>query len=87
MMIPLLSRTLVATLLAVTTLVGHAQAPQAPEVAANAYLLMDVSAGQVLAAINVSGQANRTNARAMQADILPPLLAAARRISGLLAGR
>ena len=43
--------------------------------------------GQVLAAINVSGQANRTNARAMQADILPPLLAAARRISGLLAGR
>ena len=48
MMIPLLSRTLVATLLAVTTLVGHAQAPQAPEVAAKAYLLMDVSAGQVL---------------------------------------
>ena len=44
-------------------------------------------AGQVLAAINVSGQANRTNARAMQTDILPPLLQAARRISGLLAGR
>ena len=43
--------------------------------------------GQVLAAINVSGQANRTNARAMQTYILPPLLAAARRISGLLAGR
>ena len=43
--------------------------------------------GQVLAAINVSGQANRTNARAMQSNILPPLLQAARRISGLLAGR
>ncbi len=53
MMIPLLSRTLVATLLAVTTLVGHAQAPQAPEVAAKAYLLMDVSAGQVLAAKDI----------------------------------
>ncbi|HOZ94992.1 MAG TPA: D-alanyl-D-alanine carboxypeptidase family protein [Ottowia sp.] len=52
-MIPLLSRTLVATLLAVTTLVGHAQAPQAPEVAAKAYLLMDVSAGQVLAAKDI----------------------------------
>ena len=43
--------------------------------------------GQTLAAINVSGQANRTNARAMQATILPPLLAAARQISALLALR
>ena len=42
--------------------------------------------GQVLAAINVSGQANRTNARTMQAELLPPLLATARHISTLLAG-
>lgn len=43
--------------------------------------------GQTLAAINVSGQANRTDAAAMQAQILPPLLRAARQISGLLVGR
>jgi len=49
-MIPFLSRTLAAALLAVTTLVAHAQAPQPPEVAAKAYLLMDVTAGQVLVA-------------------------------------
>lgn len=40
--------------------------------------------GRVLAALNVSGQANRTNARRMQADILPSLLKAAAAISGLL---
>ncbi|HMT58698.1 MAG TPA: D-alanyl-D-alanine carboxypeptidase family protein [Ottowia sp.] len=49
-MIPFLSRTLAAALLAATTLVAHAQAPQPPEVAAKAYLLMDVTAGQVLVA-------------------------------------
>ena len=43
--------------------------------------------GQTLAAINVSGQANRTDAAAMQAQILPPLLRAARQISGLLTSR
>lgn len=43
--------------------------------------------GQTLAAINVSGQANRTDAAAMQAQILPALLRAARQISGLLASR
>ena len=49
-MIPFLSRILAAALLAATTLVAHAQAPQPPEVAAKAYLLMDVTAGQVLVA-------------------------------------
>ena len=49
-MIPFLSRTLAAALLAATTLVAHAQAPQPPEVAAKAYLLLDVTAGQVLVA-------------------------------------
>ena len=49
-MIPFLSRTLAAALLAATALVAHAQAPQPPEVAAKAYLLMDVTAGQVLVA-------------------------------------
>ena len=49
-MIPFLSRILAAALLAATTLVAHAQAPQPPEVAAKAYLLLDVTAGQVLVA-------------------------------------
>ena len=40
--------------------------------------------GRVLAALNVSGQANRTNARRMQAEMLPPLLKAAAAISALL---
>ncbi|KAF1021964.1 MAG: Pca regulon regulatory protein [Paracidovorax wautersii] len=40
--------------------------------------------GEVRAAINVSGQANRTSARAMQQTLLPPLRAAARKISQLL---
>lgn len=37
--------------------------------------------GRVIAAINVSGQANRTNARVAQERLLPPLLEAARAIS------
>lgn len=45
----LLSRFLAATLLAAAALTSHAQAPQPPEVAAKAYLLMDVTAGQILA--------------------------------------
>ena len=45
-----LTRFLAAGVLAIASLASHAQAPQAPEIAARAYLLMDVSAGQVLAA-------------------------------------
>ena len=40
--------------------------------------------GRVVAALNVSGQANRTSARQMQERMLPPLLAAAQSISRLL---
>lgn len=40
--------------------------------------------GQVVAAINLSGQANRTSARAAQESWLPHLLAAADAVSGLL---
>ena len=40
--------------------------------------------GQVVAAINVSGQANRTNAQEMQARILPSLLRTAQEVSQLL---
>jgi IclR family pca regulon transcriptional regulator len=40
--------------------------------------------GQVVAALNISGQANRTSARQMQDTILQPLLDAARSISALL---
>ena len=43
--------------------------------------------GQVLAAINVSGQANRTSARAMQTAMLGPLREAADQIGRLLAAR
>ena len=43
--------------------------------------------GQVLAAINVSGQANRTSARQMQASMLGPLREAAEQIGRLLAVR
>jgi IclR family pca regulon transcriptional regulator len=43
--------------------------------------------GRVIAALNVSGQANRTSARVMQSDMLPPLRQAAQQISALLAGR
>ncbi|WP_290872307.1 IclR family transcriptional regulator C-terminal domain-containing protein [Aquabacterium sp.] len=40
--------------------------------------------GRVVAAINVSGQAQHTTAEAMQATYLPPLLAAAERISAMM---
>lgn len=41
-------------------------------------------AGQVVAALNISGQANRTSAKAMQETMLPQLLAAAGNISRML---
>jgi IclR family pca regulon transcriptional regulator len=41
-------------------------------------------AGQTVAALNISGQANRTSARVMQETMLPPLLAAAQTISRML---
>ncbi len=40
--------------------------------------------GRTVAALNISGQANRTNAKAMQETMLPPLQEAARQISALL---
>jgi IclR family pca regulon transcriptional regulator len=40
--------------------------------------------GQTVAALNISGQANRTSAKAMQETMLPQLLEAAQRISRLL---
>ncbi|HRN75793.1 D-alanyl-D-alanine carboxypeptidase family protein [Ottowia sp.] len=46
-------KTLAALALSAAALASHAQAPQPPEVAAKAYLLMDVTAGQVLAAQEV----------------------------------
>ncbi len=42
-------------------------------------------AGRTVAALNISGQANRTSARAMQDSMLQPLLNAAQTISRLLA--
>jgi IclR family pca regulon transcriptional regulator len=42
--------------------------------------------GQVVAALNISGQANRTSARVMQDTMLEPLLEAARTISQRLGG-
>ena len=42
-------KSLASLILAVAAATGHAQAPQPPEVAAKSYLLMDVTAGQVLA--------------------------------------
>ena len=45
-----LTRFLSATLLAAASLASHAQAPQPPEIAAKSYLLVDVTAGQTLAA-------------------------------------
>jgi IclR family pca regulon transcriptional regulator len=42
-------------------------------------------AGRVVAALNISGQANRTSAKAMQETMLPPLLEAAQSISRMLA--
>ncbi len=44
-------------------------------------------AGRTVAALNISGQANRTSARAMQDTLLPALLEGARSISGLLGQR
>jgi IclR family pca regulon transcriptional regulator len=41
-------------------------------------------AGRTVAALNISGQANRTSAKVMQDSMLPALLAAARDISRLL---
>jgi len=43
--------------------------------------------GQVAAALNLSGQANRTDATAVQQQLLPPLLEAAQAISGLMRQR
>ena len=42
--------------------------------------------GQMVAALNISGQANRTSARVMQDTMLEPLLEAARTISQRLDG-
>ncbi|MGH8805913.1 MAG: IclR family transcriptional regulator domain-containing protein, partial [Polaromonas sp.] len=42
-------------------------------------------AGQTVAALNISGQANRTSAKVMQETMLPALLASAQTISRLLA--
>jgi len=41
-------------------------------------------AGRPVAALNISGQANRTSAKVMQETMLPALLASASRISRLL---
>ena len=43
--------------------------------------------GRVVAALNISGQANRTSPKQMQESLLPALLEAAQTISGLLAAR
>lgn len=43
--------------------------------------------GRTVAALNISGQANRTSARLMQETLLPPLLAAAQAISRLLSAQ
>ena len=40
--------------------------------------------GRMVAALNISGQANRTSPKLMQETMLPPLLEAARTISGLI---
>lgn len=40
--------------------------------------------GRMVAALNISGQANRTDCRAVQEQLVPPLLETARTISGLL---
>jgi IclR family pca regulon transcriptional regulator len=43
-------------------------------------------AGRTVAALNISGQANRTSAKAMQETMLPALLEAAQAISRMLSG-
>lgn len=45
------------------------------------------STGRTVAALNISGQANRTSARAMQDNLLPALLEGARTVSRLLGQR
>jgi IclR family pca regulon transcriptional regulator len=40
--------------------------------------------GRMVAALNITGQANRTNAKVMQETMLPALLDAAKKISQLL---
>ncbi|MDO9354359.1 MAG: IclR family transcriptional regulator C-terminal domain-containing protein, partial [Solirubrobacteraceae bacterium] len=40
--------------------------------------------GRAVAALNISGQANRTSAKVMQDTMLPPLLEAAAQISRML---
>lgn len=42
--------------------------------------------GRIVAALNISGQANRTSPKLMQETMLPALLDAARTISGLIGG-
>ena len=42
------------------------------------------ASGQVVAAMNISGQANRTTPEIMQGELLPQLLQAAGRVSGML---
>ena len=44
-------------------------------------------AGQMVAALNISGQANRTSAKVMQETMLPPLLAAAQAVSRMLSAQ
>jgi IclR family pca regulon transcriptional regulator len=44
-------------------------------------------AGRTVAALNISGQANRTSAKTLQESMLPPLLAAAQAISRMLSAR
>lgn len=44
-------------------------------------------AGQTVAALNISGQANRTSAEMMQTELLPALLKAAEAISRTLGTR
>ena len=44
----------------------------------------DETPGQTVAALNISGQANRTSAEVMQASMLPALLRAAQTISRML---
>jgi IclR family transcriptional regulator, pca regulon regulatory protein len=44
-------------------------------------------AGNMVAALNISGQANRTSPQAMQTHMLPPLLKAAQAVSRLLQAR
>ncbi len=46
-------RALLAPLLALSCLLAHAQAPQPPEIAARSYLLVDITANQVLAGRDV----------------------------------